>query len=84
MSPFKPTVDEYWSRSMEELLPLLDSSLRGLSAIQAEEHLQQVGLNQLQRKKRTTAVGLFLNQFKSLLKSQNLLLLCLANQLEQL
>ena len=55
----------YWSRSQEDLLNGLQSSPAGLTNREAEQRLDQFGLNTLQTKARTTPFGLFLNQFKS-------------------
>ena len=56
----------YWNRSTEELAALLETSKdQGLTEEVAEERLGQIGLNTISTKKRATALGLFLNQFKS-------------------
>jgi Mg2+-importing ATPase len=56
---------EYWSLPLEGLLAEVDGSPDGLSAGEAARRLEQYGSNVLETKKKATAVGLFLNQFKS-------------------
>jgi len=55
----------YWSLSAERLLAALRSSGDGLQQLEAEYRLKQYGLNALKIQRRATALGLFLNQFKS-------------------
>lgn len=55
----------YWSLTPEQLLTELHTSLNGLSQDDAERRLQQYGPNVLKAGSQTTALGLFLNQFKS-------------------
>jgi Mg2+-importing ATPase len=56
----------FWSMPQSELTRLLKSDPQaGLSAGEAEKRLQTIGPNQLQKKRDTKAIGLFLNQFKS-------------------
>jgi Mg2+-importing ATPase len=57
--------DEYWSLPFEVLLAKVGSNANGLSTDEAERRLSTYGRNLLQPKKEATAVGLFLNQFKS-------------------
>jgi Mg2+-importing ATPase len=55
----------YWSSEADEMMGKLHSSSNGLSQIAAQEALEQVGLNHIRPKEQVTALGLFLNQFKS-------------------
>ncbi len=55
----------YWSQSPADLLTTLQSTTTGLSEAEAEQRLARVGPNLLQTKEKVTALGLFLNQFKS-------------------
>jgi len=56
---------QYWSESPDSLLTVLHSTAGGLSTGDARQRLQQFGPNVLKVKEKTTALGLFLNQFKS-------------------
>jgi Mg2+-importing ATPase len=56
---------DYWSMAAEKLVSLLNTSERGLSQTEAEKRLKLYGRNALQEEKRTTALLLFANQFKS-------------------
>jgi P-type Mg2+ transporter len=55
----------YWSVQSEDLLKQLESSDEGLSATEAAARLVRFGPNILSARKHATALGLFLNQFKS-------------------
>ena len=55
----------FWSKSIDSVVLEVNSSVNGLSEENAQRILQTVGRNQIQAKKRTTPLGLFLNQFKS-------------------
>ncbi len=55
----------FWSTSVEQQLLLLNSSLTGLNEAIAEERLKQYGSNQLNAKKQTSNLKLFLAQFKN-------------------
>jgi Mg2+-importing ATPase len=55
----------YWSLSSEQLLSALHSTDHGLQQADAESRIKQYGLNALNPERRTTTLGLFLNQFKS-------------------
>ncbi|MBA3869280.1 MAG: HAD-IC family P-type ATPase, partial [Anaerolineae bacterium] len=55
----------YWSQKPDALMKSLASSSNGLSQVDAERKLAQVGHNVLTTKSEVTALGLFLNQFKS-------------------
>ena len=57
--------DAYWSLTQDELLASLHSTPNGLSAADAQRRLELFGPNLLVAKERATALGLFLNQFKS-------------------
>ncbi len=55
----------YWSLPAERLLSDLGSSARGLASAEAEARARQYGPNALAAKRRATALGLFVSQFKS-------------------
>jgi Mg2+-importing ATPase len=55
----------YWSLAAGDLLASLHSKPEGLSAEEAAQRLSQLGPNTLEVKKKATALGLFLSQFKS-------------------
>jgi Mg2+-importing ATPase len=55
----------FWSIDVNELIKNLNSSAIGLTNEEAHEISKSVGPNQIQSKKRTTPLGLFVNQFKS-------------------
>ena len=55
----------YWSLPAERLLADLGSSTRGLASAEAKARARQYGPNALAAKRRATALGLFLSQFKS-------------------
>ncbi len=55
----------YWSLAPGQLLSVLRSAGNGLQPADAEGRLKQYGANALQAQRRASALGLFLNQFKS-------------------
>lgn len=55
----------YWSFSGDDLLQRLQTTNTGLAASEAEQRLERFGYNALQTKEKTTALWLFLGQFKS-------------------
>ncbi len=57
--------DTYWSVPADQLLAALDSSPQGLTSADAQQRLKTVGPNALEVSRRTTALGLFLRQFKN-------------------
>jgi Mg2+-importing ATPase len=57
--------EQYWSLAAGNLLASLCSAPEGLSAEEADRRLVQLGPNALETKKKATAPGVFLNQFKS-------------------
>lgn len=57
--------DGYWSSSAEELLAELGSDAKGLSCRQANARLKRYGANALATARNTTALALFVNQFRS-------------------
>lgn len=63
----KPNVTDTtpWSHPPQELFDVLQSSPQGLSNTAAQVRLVQFGPNLLRSRKKTSAIGLFLNQFKS-------------------
>ncbi|MDD2729282.1 magnesium-translocating P-type ATPase [Malikia sp.] len=64
--PVAPVVsDAYWSRPAEALLKELAGDPHGLSQHEAAARLKQYGPNSLKAVKHATALGLFVNQFRS-------------------
>ena len=64
--PETPVVsDAYWSLPAEALLKELTGDLHGLSQREASARLKQYGSNSLKAVKHATALGLFVNQFRS-------------------
>jgi Mg2+-importing ATPase len=55
----------YWNIPADQLLASLGSTGSGLSAVEAEKRLKEVGPNSLKTTRRATPLLLFLNQFKS-------------------
>ena len=55
----------FWSQPLDQLQTALNSSADGLSSTEAARRLQQYGPNTLKAGQQVTALGLFLNQFKS-------------------
>ncbi len=60
-----PRGADYWSRPAERLLDDLGATAQGLGDAEACSRLETVGPNLLKVRKRATALGLFLRQFKS-------------------
>ena len=56
---------EYWNSAPEQLLSTLKTSEKGLTQQEAEERLKSYGPNALVERRETTALMLFLSQFKS-------------------
>jgi Mg2+-importing ATPase len=56
---------QYWSQPLDSLLTALRSTTGGLSMAEAEQRLGEFGPNALEAREKATALGLFLNQFKS-------------------
>jgi Mg2+-importing ATPase len=56
---------QYWSQPLDSLLTALRSTPEGLSTTDARQRLEQFGPNLLEAREKATALGLFLNQFKS-------------------
>jgi Mg2+-importing ATPase len=56
---------EYWSRPAARVLEELGGAPQGLSETEARARLAAVGANTLRMRKKATAAGLFLSQFKS-------------------
>jgi Mg2+-importing ATPase len=65
MSVPLPRGADYWSRPAERLLEDLGATPQGLGDAEARARLEAVGPNVLKVRKRATALGLFLKQFKS-------------------
>jgi P-type Mg2+ transporter len=57
--------ERYWSQPSASLLASLHTTPDGLSADEAGRRLSQFGPNVLDAKKKVTALGVFVNQFKS-------------------
>ena len=57
--------EDYWSIEAQKLTTALQSSDEGISQTEAANRLQRYGMNSLETKKRTSAFGLLLSQFKS-------------------
>jgi len=55
----------YWSQSTDELFTSLGSTPEGLSTAEATQRLKSVGPNLLKTHRKVSALGTFLNQFKS-------------------
>ncbi|MCL5995003.1 MAG: magnesium-translocating P-type ATPase [Chloroflexi bacterium] len=55
----------YWSLSPEQLLSALRATPNGLQPADAEQRLKRYRPNTIQAQRQATALGLFLNQFKS-------------------
>ncbi|MDZ4159876.1 MAG: cation-transporting P-type ATPase, partial [Anaerolineaceae bacterium] len=55
----------YWSLSETDLLAGLGSEVSGLTSTEAANRLNRFGANRLQTQKSSSALGLFVNQFKS-------------------
>ena len=56
---------EYWSVAPEQLLSTLHTADKGVTQQEVEKRLKQYGLNVLEKRRQTTALILFLSQFKS-------------------
>ena len=56
---------DYWSPPADQVLAGLQATAQGLSAAEAQARLKSAGPNALEARKRATALGLFLRQFKS-------------------
>jgi Mg2+-importing ATPase len=59
------STDSHWSQPLDRLLTSLGSTSDGLTTTDAQQRLAQYGHNVLETKEKATALGLFLNQFKS-------------------
>jgi P-type Mg2+ transporter len=55
----------FWSLSTAQVLQKLNASADGLSAQDAKKRLIEYGTNSLKRQRKSSAIGLLLNQFKS-------------------
>lgn len=60
-----PRLNSYWDQAPADLMAALGSSSDGLRVTEASQRLALVGPNLLETKEKATALGLFLNQFKS-------------------
>jgi len=58
-------INQYWSQSPDALMASLHCAPGGLSTEDASRRLGQFGPNALEARKKATALGFFLNQFKS-------------------
>lgn len=59
------TTFPFWSKQINTVLQQLNSSVDGLSDQAAHDILDKVGPNLIHTKEKVTALGLFINQFKS-------------------
>jgi Mg2+-importing ATPase len=57
--------ETYWSQSPDDLIEALRSGPDGLSESEVTSRVQEFGPNTLKAREKTTAFGVFLNQFKS-------------------
>jgi Mg2+-importing ATPase len=57
--------DPYWSQPPDALVQALGSGSNGLSESDAASRLEEIGPNTLKTRQKTTALGVFVNQFKS-------------------
>jgi Mg2+-importing ATPase len=57
--------NQYWSQPSDSLLEALRSAADGLNTAEARQRLEQFGPNVLEAREKATALGFFLNQFKS-------------------
>jgi Mg2+-importing ATPase len=55
----------YWSLTPEQLFSALRTTNNGLQSADGKQRLMQYGLNTIKAQQQTTALGLFLSQFKS-------------------
>ena len=58
-------MEDAYSRSVEEVLEALGSSLSGLSEEEARHRLEKYGYNELRAEKRVSAFFIWVKQFKS-------------------
>src|SRR5579871_590181 len=63
--PSPPSLDTFWNLGSGEVLTLLSGTDKGLSQSAADHRLKTYGLNTLKGASRSSAVLLFLGQFKS-------------------
>lgn len=61
----QPSIENFWSLRTEDLLKTLSTTPKGLSGAAAEDRLKQYGLNSFKAKSKSSAIILFLSQFKS-------------------
>ena len=59
------TPASYWNLAPGQLLSALHTTGNGLNQADVEQRLKRYGLNALEARRKATAVGLFLSQFKS-------------------
>ncbi len=59
------TLAAYWSLAPEQLLAALRTTNNGLQPADVKQRLMRYGLNTIKAQQQATALGLFLNQFKS-------------------
>src|ERR1700722_14738366 len=64
-SPSPPSLDVFWNLGSAEALQLLSCDEKGLSGSSAEDRLKIYGPNTLKAASKSSAVLLFLGQFKS-------------------
>lgn len=59
--------DNYYAQSTQQVMDILETSEKGLSAKEAEKRLEKYGHNELERKKKITPLQIFISQFKNAL-----------------
>lgn len=64
-APSEDIAANYWNLAPGKLLSVLNTSDKGLTSAVAEQRLKQYGRNALEERRQVTALGLFVNQFKS-------------------
>jgi Mg2+-importing ATPase len=58
-------MENYWSKSAEEVLKILNSSEEGLSQQEARERLKKFGLNDIPKRMEKSSLSIFLSQIKN-------------------
>jgi len=58
-------MEDYWSKSVEDVLKSLNSSMHGLSNEEAKRRLKKYGLNDVPKRKEKSSISIFISQFKS-------------------
>ena len=61
------TTEKWHTLSVKQTINKLNTTKNGLTLNEAEKRLNKYGPNQIQETKKTTALEIFINQFKSIL-----------------